>query len=168
MNIENPAGGIDSVYPCTEYLTFGPWIYLVPQYKPRSVLMLGYAGGTAAGLIRLFYGDVPITAVDLEKPNQFFYDVDFVQADAQEFVEDCGRFDCIIVDVWDHTRPEPCGFVSTPEFAETAMGKCDYLIVAGMDDTDMSAYPRPVKVLSLGRLRFHYIVVNRVAQLPIR
>lgn len=168
MNITNPAGGIDSVWPPTEYLTFGPWIYLVPQYRPRSVLMLGFAGGTAAGLIRLFYGDVPITAVDLERPDEFYVDVDFVQADAQEFVQDCGHFDAIIVDVWDHTKPQPCGFVETPKFAEAVMARCNYLVVAGTEDTDMAVYPRPVKVLSLGRLRFFYFMVNRVASLPIR
>ena len=42
----NKFGALNSVLPPTKYLTFGPWIYLVPQYKPENVLILGYAGGT--------------------------------------------------------------------------------------------------------------------------
>ena len=59
-NICDKRGGINSVYPCTEYLTFGPWIYMVPQYKPESVLILGYSGGTTAAVIEVSYKDYKI------------------------------------------------------------------------------------------------------------
>lgn len=39
-------------YPPTTYLTFAYWIYMIPQYKLKNVLMLDYRGGTIAGLIR--------------------------------------------------------------------------------------------------------------------
>ena len=56
-----------SQLPPTLYLTFDYYIYSVPQYRPKNILMLGYALGTTAGLIRLLYGDVPITGVDIDK-----------------------------------------------------------------------------------------------------
>ena len=96
-NIVDSKGYISSVYPATEYLTFGPWIYMVPQYKPSSVLMLGYAGGTTAGLIRKFYGEVPITAVDIAECEDF-YGVNLVKADAKEYIKTSEHFDTIITD----------------------------------------------------------------------
>src|SRR5262245_36613368 len=67
-----------SVYPPTAYLGFGNWIYQVPPFRPENILMLGYAGGTVAGLIRLLYGDVAITAVDQNIIDNR-YGVDLVQ-----------------------------------------------------------------------------------------
>ena len=161
---------IDSVYPCTEYLTFGPWIYLVPQIKPQSVLMLGYAGGTVAGLMRRLYGyDFPITAVDTAEPeNTFEYSVDFVQADARIYMDDAEHHEVLIVDLWEWDPPD---FVFTQEFATEVSSKCDYLIVHAMDYSDMSAYSHLHKVRTLGLdygARFHYFMVNRVARLPVR
>lgn len=162
---------IDSVYPCTEYLTFGPWIYLVPQIYPKSVLMLGYSGGTVAGLIYKLYGDdIPITAIDIEEPknNEYLDRVDFIQADAQEFIENCGYFEVVIVDLWDY---EPPDFIFTDKFVADVASKCDYLIVHAMNYSDMSAYDHLRKVKTLGLdygARFHYFMINRIARLPIR
>lgn len=168
-NVKDAGGGINSVFPCTEYLTFGPWIYMVPQYTPESVLMLGYAGGTTAGLIKLIHGDVPITAVDVEFVEDP-YGVEFVLGDAREYVKDCPHFDCIIVDVFDPVDPSPPDFVFSDEFVADVTAKCNYLIVDAMEDSDMSAYDHlhRVKTLALNRSRFHYFMVNRVARLPIR
>jgi len=131
--------------------------------------MLGYAGGTTAGLIRLFYGDVPITAVDLEFVEDP-YGSTFVQADAQEYVRDCSFFDCIIVDVFESKDPTPPSFVFSEAFVADVTSKCNYLIVDAMEDSDMSAYDHlhKVKTLALNRSRFYYFMVNRVARLPIR
>lgn len=162
---------IDSVTPCTEYLTFGPWIYLVPQFKPRSVLMLGYAGGTTAGLMRKLYGDdFPIVAVDIAEPENdpAEFKVEFVRADARAFVRDAERYEVIIVDLWEY---EPPAFVFDPEFVKDVAARCDYLIVHAMDYSDMEAYGHLPKVRELGLeygARFHYFMVERIARAPFR
>ena len=128
-----------SVNPPTKYLTFGPWIYLVPQYKPESILILGYAGGTVAGLIRLLYGDVPITAVDIE-PCEANYEVEFIQTDAKEYIKTCKRFDVVIVDLYPSDSPNPCDFITDKEFVDNLSKISNYIIVNTSNDLDMSAY----------------------------
>lgn len=158
---------INSVYPPWGYLTWGPWIYMVPQYKPESVLMLGYAGGTTAGLIRLFYDMVPITAVDINFIDNR-YGVNFVMSDAKEYIQTCPSFDTVIVDVFNGA--EVCDFVCSSGFVEDLTRKSNFLIVHVYEDTDMGAYQhlKPIKVLSLDEHRFYYFVINRVPSLPIR
>lgn len=132
-------GNSYSVYPPTTYLTFSYWIYMVPQYKPESVLILGYGGGTVAGLIRILYGDVPITAVDID-PCEDRYGVNFIQADAKEFVKTCGKFDTVIVDLFSTVECfNPCDFVSSPEFVNDLKRIGNYIIVNGLR-SDMTAY----------------------------
>jgi len=164
---------LNSVDPCTEYLTFGPWIYLVPQFKPRSVLMLGYAGGTAAGLMRLLYGDdFPITAVDVNPPENdpSEFRVDFVQQDAQEFLKTAGQYEVIIVDIWACAH-EPPKFVFEKDFVDGVTSKGDYVVVHCSDFSDMSAYSQLPLVrridLDYGA-SFYYYMVNRVARAPFR
>jgi hypothetical protein len=128
---------VQSANPPTKYLTFGPWIYLVPQYKPKNILILGYAGSTVAGLIRLLYGDIPITGVDI-KPCKNLYNVEFIQADAKEFVKDCKHFDCVIVDVCDEKNI--CDFVTSKGFANDLAKIANYIIINTFQDKDMSAY----------------------------
>ncbi|MFW5902800.1 MAG: spermidine synthase [archaeon] len=169
-NIKSKYGGISSVYPCTKYLTFGPWIYIVPQYKPESVLILGYAGGTTAGLIKLFYGEVPITGVDIDieqAPN--WYDVNLIEADAKEYVKDCPNFDTIIIDIYDK-KEEPPDFVFSKEFVKNIEEKANYIILDATKNSDISNYSHlnKVKTLKLNKNRFHYFMVNRISSLPIR
>jgi spermidine synthase len=160
---------LNSVYPCTEYLTFGPWIYMVPQYKPTSVLMLGYAGGTVAGLIQKLYDDVPITAVDIkfiEDP----YDVNFIEQDAQEYVKTAPEFDSVIVDLFDDGDKEPCKFVLEPEFANNLKRIANYIIIHCTENSDLSAYDNihNVREIQYNDSRFVYYMNRRVARLPIR
>lgn len=134
--MRNPDGLIESIEPPTAYLTNGVWIYMVPQFKPESVLILGFAGGTVAGLIRLFYGDVPIKGIDI-LPCQEKYGVKPSQQDAREYIKSCPKFDVCIVDLFDK---KICEFVLTDEFAE-AVGKiCNYIILNTIGDVDVSAY----------------------------
>lgn len=155
-----------SVYPPTKYLTFGVWIYLVPQYKPESVLMLGYAGGTAAGLIRLLYGDVPITGVDIV-PCEDRYGLEFIQADAFEFVKTCGHYDTVIVDCFNGIDDgDPCGFITSKEFADNLKRIGNYLIINTLKEPDMSAYKdlRRIGVNKPSGLSnlVHYYEVNKI------
>lgn len=128
---------VQSVNPPTKYLTFGCWIYLVPQYKAENILILGYGGGTVAGLIRLLYGDVPITGVDI-KPCENLYNVEFIQADAKEFVKDCKHFDTVIVDLCDDK--DICDFVTAKEFVNDLAKIANYIIVNTFHNKDMTAY----------------------------
>lgn len=160
---------VESVDPPTKYLTFGYWIYLVPQYKPQSVLMLGFAGGTVTGLIRLLYGDVPIWAVDLD-PCEAKYGVNFIQSDAKEFVKTCGHFDTVIIDLFfpRGTSKVP-DFVSQKEFVDDLTKIANYIIVNTMGEPDMSAYKhlKQIAAFKPPRLinKIYYFEVNKIPDL---
>lgn len=134
-------GNLNSVYPPTTYLTFGYWIYLVPQYKPENILILGYENGTVAGLIRLLYGDVPITAIDIE-PCKDRYGVNFIQIDAREYIKNCSHFDAVIVDLFD--KEGMCDFIKNKEFVDNLSRIANYVIVNTSEEmvysADMYAY----------------------------
>jgi len=167
-NYKDRAGFVNSVYPCYKYLTFGPWIYLVPQYEPKSVLILGYGEGTTAGLIQLFYGDVPITAVDINKSKNF-YGVEFIQEDAEEFVKTCGKYDVVSVDLFNNSY-EPCDFVKSKEFAENLKRIANYIIIHTTTETDLTAYNdiKKIKTLFLNKSAFNYYLVNNVHRLLVK
>ena len=168
MNIVDPSGGRNSIYPPTEGLTFFPYIYMVPQYRPNDVLLLGYAGGTVAGLIKLLYGAIPITAVDVNPPFEDYYDVRFIQEDARRYVRDCRKFDTVVVDLYADGDNQPCSFVTEPAFVQDLQRIARYVIVHARESTDMSVYGTPLKVLALNDSRFYYYMVERVGRLPIR
>jgi len=136
---KNKAGNTYSVYPPETYLTFEYWIYMVPQYRPKSVLMLGYHEGTVAGLIRRIWGDVPITAVDIVEPRENKYGVKFIKADAREFVKTCGEYDAVLVDLFENDETKICDFVSDPEFIADLVRIGNYLIINALG-ADMSNY----------------------------
>lgn len=120
---------LESVDPPTKYLTNGMWIYMVPQFKPKSVLILGYAAGTVAALIRLLYGDgVRIVGVDNE-PCEATHGIEFVQMDAAEYVKQCGKFDVIIVDLFDLGGSKIPDFVYEEWFVKELKKKANYIIV---------------------------------------
>ena len=139
MNYNDKFGTPNSVYPPTKHLTFGPWIYLVPQYKPENILMLGYAGGTVAGLVRLLYGDVPITAVDIKYIDNL-YNVKFIKQDAREFIKTCDKYDCVIVDLSEDDKDGICEFVYSQEFADNLAKIANYICINTYGNVDMSVY----------------------------
>lgn len=168
MNKYDPDRNVESVDPPTKYLTFGSWIYLVPQYKPQSVLILGFAGGTVAGLIRLLYGQIPIYAVDLE-PCEAKYEVNFIQSDAKEFVKTCGHFDTVIVDLFPKGSLKVADFVTKEEFVNDLIKIANYIIVNTMGEPDMSAYKhlkqiaafKPPRIIN----KIYYFEVNKIPNL---
>lgn len=166
-NITDSQGFINSVYPPMEYLTFGPWIYMVPQYKCEDALLLGYAGGTVAGLLRTFYGAIPITGVDVADC-QNDWNVQLVKADAREYVKTCRNYDAVIVDIYEDGQMSPPAFVHSQEFADDLKKIARYIIVHTKEGADMSAYGTPLKVLSLNDSRFYYYMVYEIPTLPIR
>jgi hypothetical protein len=168
-NITDKAGTLNSVYPPTEYLTFGVWIYLVPQYKIEDCLLLGYAGGTVAGLIRLIYGGIPIDAVDIEDCENY-YNVNLYRADAREFIKTVRRYDCVVVDLFEDGSYTPCDFIFSKEFAGDLKKVARYIIIHADKDSDMSAYDdiKLVKMLSLNDSRFYYYRTEEIHILPIQ
>lgn len=139
------SGSPFSAYPPQTFLTFEYWIYMVPQYRPKNVLMLGYCGGTVAGLIRLIWGDVPITAVDIIKPEENRYGVEFIKADAREFVKTAGEYDAVLVDLFDNETGSNCDFVTDPEFIANLSRIGNYLIINALH-LDMSPYKHLKKI----------------------
>lgn len=62
-------GVLQSMYPGNVAEQHGYWAHLVPWYRPKNVLMLGYGAGTAAACIRRTWGDgVQILGVDTQVP----------------------------------------------------------------------------------------------------
>ena len=175
-NIQDERGQLHSIADPSLYLTFGVWLYLVPQYKPTSVLMLGYGGGTAAKYIRMFYGDVPITAVDFSDVSEFLIDgVEWIREDAKEWVYDTDqKFDCVIVDLYDTGDFHPPEFVLSKKFAKRLGEICNYIILHTTRDDDTSAYDyykvRELTTNSRGEFEphFHYYMVNEIPSLPVR
>ena len=146
MDTINSYNELLSVDPPTKGMTMTCFVYMVPPHKPESVLMLGYAGGTVAGLIRLLYGDVPITAVDTKDYGDK-YGVNFVKADALEYVKNCqDTFDTIIVDLFPDGTYDVCDFVLTPAFTEHLARLGSFIIVNTVGEMDMSAYDRFTKL----------------------
>ena len=151
-----------SVYPCTDWLTLGPWIYLVPQFPPESVLILGYGDGTVAGLIRKLYGsEVRITGVDIELPKYKDSYNEFIPLDARKLIKIISPYQVIVVDLF--TGYDICEFVFEKEFADLVSSKCDYLIIHADDDSDMTHYSHlhKVRTLALNKSRFHYFLLTR-------
>lgn len=156
-NITSPNGYLYSVYPCTVGLTFSPWIYMVPQYRPNSVLILGYGGGTTAGLIKMIYGDVPITGVDVdfyENP----YAVEFIKEDAEEYVKKNNPVDVIVIDLWVDYELADC--VTKKSFVDDL--NCNYIIVHVPKDTNMGVYGTPYKVINYDEHKIYYFVKQRI------
>ena len=112
---------------------------MVPQFKPKDILMLGFADGTTAGLIRLIHGKVPITAVDI-KPCKSNYGVKFFQADAREFIKTCNSYDCVIVDLFSDKDEDPSDFIFSEEFVKNLKRICNYLIINITSENDMHEY----------------------------
>ena len=174
-NIQDERGQLHSIADESLYLTFGIWIYLVPQYKPDNVLMLGYGGGTAAKLIRRFYGDVPITAVDFSDVSEFLLPgVEWVEQDAREYVTSAPKFDCVIIDLYDTGDFTLPAWVLEPEFASNVGKIADYIILHAIVGDDVSAYDfRKIRSLNIGRTdryapEVHYFMVNDIPRLPVR
>lgn len=125
---------LESVNPPTKYLTNAMWIYMVPQFKPKSVLILGYAAGTVAALIRLLYGNsVRIVGVDNE-PCESNYGVELVRASAKDYIKTCGKFDVIIEDMFDLGGNKIPDFVFEEWFVLELKKKANYIIVDAFDE----------------------------------
>ncbi len=154
-----------SVDPPTTYLTFGYWIHLVPPFKPRDVLMLGYSGGTVAGLIQLLYGaDIPITGVDTEIVDNR-HNVELVKADARAFVKICKAYDCVIVDLFvGRKTPE---FVYEDEFIEQLVRITKRMLLlyvqGGTPLSPFEARFKSIRALDTGNMIYYLVPMGSTA-----
>jgi hypothetical protein len=141
-------GNSYSAFPPETYLTFSYWIYCVPQFRPKDVLILGYAGGTIAGLIHKIYGNVPIVGVDTKVFPSFYNDTVFI-CDAREYIKTCKKYDAVIVDLFTAEHSEPCDFVTSEEFADELGRIGNYLIINTLRDADMSIYKKKFRKMGM-------------------
>lgn len=161
-NIVSPKGCLNSIYPCTVGLTFNPWIYMVPQYRPNSVLILGYGGGTTAGLIKLFYGDVPITGVD----NVFYenpYAVEFIKMDARDYVKNCEGYDVTIIDLWNDDVI--ADFITKESFVNHVKRCSNYIILHAPNNFNVDVYGKTYKTIDYDKNKFYYFINREIPQM---
>ena len=134
-----------SVFPVTKYLTNGIWIYMVPQFKPKSMLILGYGAGTVAGLTRLLYGNnVKIVGIDIE-PCEANYEVKVIQVDARNYIKNCDKFNVILVDLYDMKEKKIPDFVYEEWFVKDLAEKGDYIIVSTGPSPNMKYYRKHLR-----------------------
>jgi spermidine synthase len=119
--ILNEGQAIHSVYDPTDNLTHGYWDYLMvagafqqaqaTEIKPRSLAILGLAGGTTARQYRLAYGEsIDITGVEIDPEilsigHQYFHLGDAhaheVTADARYWIDtQAGHYDVVVLDAY--------------------------------------------------------------------
>lgn len=119
--ILNEGQAIHSEYDPTDNLTHGYWDYLLvadafqpaqsTEIKPRSLAILGLAGGTTARQYRLAYGNsIDITGVEIDPVildigHQYFHLGDAraheVTADARYWIDtQAGKYDLVVLDAY--------------------------------------------------------------------
>jgi len=156
MKYKDSYGYINSIYPPYDGMVFKPWIYLVPHKRPKSVLMLGYAGGTVAGLIRLIYGNVPITGVDIEIIDNVYH-ANLVRMDARDYVKTCGKYEFVLVDLFKDGEYNEVDFLTDTEFAGNLKRISDYLTIHITSQRDMSVFKgMDLRTITLGSHTFYY------------
>lgn len=121
-----------SIYPLPEG---GYWLEMVPEKEPKSVLILGFGGGTIARAILKRYPKAKITGVEnnpeifsLSKKHMKLDEIKakIIEEDAFKFVYETHKeFDLIIVDLWDGSQFQVRIF--SPEFIE----QCKRLLTDG-------------------------------------
>lgn len=173
--ILNEGLAIHSIYDSQDNLTHGYWDYLLVANSfqpaqssaptPRSIAILGLAGGTTARQYRLAYGDsIDITGVEIDPAildigHRYFHLGD---ARAHEVVEDArywldtqaGHYDVIVLDAY--RQPYIPFHLTTKEFfqqvrdhlnpggvAAVNVGRTqtDYRLVAALASTMAAVYP---------------------------
>ena len=103
-------GVVQSISPQDGLSVGGYWAAMLPDERPRRVLILGLGGGTLASLLRARWGELRMVGVDDDPailgvareagwlPTR---GLDIVVCDAFEFVQTCHeRFDYVAVDLF--------------------------------------------------------------------
>ena len=87
-------GVIQSVNPPEIAFGYSYWSYMIPPFKPESVLILGAGQGTIESLIKKIWGeDISITSVDIKAPATIIID-------AREYTRICkDKYDYVVVDI---------------------------------------------------------------------
>ncbi|HXN78810.1 MAG TPA: fused MFS/spermidine synthase [Candidatus Dormibacteraeota bacterium] len=165
--ILNEGQAIHSIYDTQNLLTGGPWDYMViadsfrpaqsTEPEPKSVAILGLAGGTAARQYTAAFGDqVQITGVEidpaiLDVARRYFHldepNVHPVVADARYWLDThSGKFDVIALDAYQ--QPYIPFHLTTREFFSQVRGHLS---------------PGGVAVVNVGRTTTDYRLVDAIA-----
>jgi len=165
--ILNEGQAIHSIYDTQNLLTGGPWDYMViadsfrpaqsMEPEPKSVAILGLAGGTAARQYTAAFGDqVQITGVEidpaiLDVARRYFHldepNVHPVVADARYWLDThSGKFDVIALDAYQ--QPYIPFHLTTREFFSQVRGHLS---------------PGGVAVVNVGRTTTDYRLVDAIA-----
>ena len=165
--ILNEGQAVHSVYDSTDNLTHGYWDYLLvanafqpaqpSATNPRSIAILGLAGGTTARQYRLAYGDsIDITGVEIDPEilslgHQYFHLGDAraheVTSDARYWVATTsGRYDVIVLDAY--RQPYIPFHLTTKEFFAQVRGHLN---------------PGGVAAVNVGRTSTDYRLVAAIA-----
>lgn len=97
------AGIIHGIKPAESWAGYLYWLFQVPPFKPKNMLMLGYGLGTIAELTRKIWGnDVSCLGIDLESLETYEQDTVIIK-DAFEWIKkyELQIHDYIVVDLFE-------------------------------------------------------------------
>ena len=165
--ILNEGQAVHSIYDSQDLLTRGPWDYMViadafrpaqeSEPQPKSVAILGLAGGTSARQFTAAYGEqVEITGVEIDPDiidvaHRFFHldepNVHAVASDARYWLNtQAGRYDVVIMDAY--RQPYIPFHLTTREFFSEVRSHLN---------------PGGVAVVNAGRTATDYRLVDAIA-----
>jgi hypothetical protein len=139
---------------------------------PRTALLLGYGGGTAARQLRLLFPGVRLTGVEI--------DPRIAELAAQHFsaaaigatvVTGCGerfirasrrRYDFILDDMWDHEQQRRRAIISDRRWLDAVLPRLTRRGVYAANVYTRSAAPAEYD-FALAEMRCHFAAVTRVA-----
>lgn len=145
---------VQSVFPAESHFGFSYWSHLIPPFKPREVLILGYGAGTVGELIRKVWGDtVHITGVDKHvNPKQLPFatnGVTVIERDAKDYLADTNKeFDFVVVDLFEGAYMSP--FVKDPIFVSLLMRVAKKMVAIntfGLDESTEKIYKQGFSML---------------------
>lgn len=119
-------GAMTSVYPAESFFGYTYWSLMIPPFKPKNMLVLGYGQGTVVALTEKIWGNnLEVTNVDILQPDDLRVK-NFLQMTAYDFVmqhaQNYDPFDYIVIDLYNGTEMSPT--IYNPEFIEKIAQIC--------------------------------------------
>lgn len=97
---------VQSVLPATAHFGFTYWADMIPPFKPKTVLILGYGYGTLTDLIRKVWGKKPVIwGIDLVEYKKQREPNIFLQGNAEEIIKTLNPpIEYIAIDIFDGNK----------------------------------------------------------------
>ena len=96
-------GSLQSIEPAMTAFGYSYWSYMIPPFKPESLLILGVGEWTIFKLIRKVWGDqIRFTGIDIRRPYELcgWLWRDFIEGDAKIEIKKLEeKYDYIVVDI---------------------------------------------------------------------